>query len=531
MALVRTDDITLQARGFNGLSLFRQLGLMIGLAASVAIGVAAALWSQGPSYSLLYSNLTEQDAGAITLSLESAGIKYKLSDDSSAIMVDSDKVHSARLKLASQGLPEGAGAGFEILDKDGGFGVSQFMESARYQRALEGELARTIASIQSVQSARVHLAIPKQTAFIRDHKKPTASVTINLLPGRNIEGDEVAAIAHMVAASIPNLDVDQVTVIDQRGRLLTSPDSSNEMRLSSTQFEYRKRLEEYYKKRIEDILSPVVGMGGVKAQVSADIDFTVTEQTQESFNPDLPATRSEQTIEEKSTNGQGAVGVPGTLSNTPPGETTENTNTESSGNTTRRSTRNYELDKTISHVRIGAGSIRRLSVAVVVDDKQEVNEDGEVTRTPFTEDEITRYTNLVKEAIGFNTQRGDSVNVINASFSIPPEPEPLPEPSFFESPTLWTTLKQLLVGGFVLFLVFGVLRPVLRELVVKGKAMPTPEMIAASMGHDQLSLSGQGGRQSQGSAYENNLSAARTLVSQDPKRVAQVVNNWVASDA
>jgi len=529
MALVKTEDITLQARGFNGLSFFRQLGLMIGLAASVAVGVAAALWSQGPSYRLLYSNLTEQDAGEISASLEGSGIKYKLSDDSSAIMVVSDQVHSARLKLASQGLPKGAGAGFELLEKGGGFGVSQFMENARYHRALEGELARTISAIQSVQSARVHLAIPKQTAFVRDRKKPTASVTINLLPGRSIEGDEVAAIAHMVAASIPNLEVDQVTVIDQRGRLLTSPGTSNDMRLSSTQFEYRKRLEEYYMRRIEDILSPIVGMGGVKAQVSADIDFTVTEQTQESFNPDLPAIRSEQTVEEQSTSNQSASGVPGSLSNQPPGTAGEGANAEPTGSSTRRSTRNYELDKTISHIRAGGSLIKRLSVAVVVDDKQEADEDGEVTRTPLTEDEIARFTNLVKEAIGFNTQRGDSVNIINAAFSIPPEPEPLPEPSMFDSPALWTTLKQILVGGFVIFLVFGVLRPVLRELVVKGKAMPTPEMIAASMGQDQLSLSG--GRQSQTSAYENNLNTARTLVSQDPKRVAQVVNNWVASDA
>ena len=529
MALVKTEDFALPFRGLSGLSLLRQMGLMIGLAASIAVGVAAALWTHGPSYRLLYSNLTEQDAGAITASLESSGIKYKISDDSSTIMVDADQVHSARLKLASQGLPKGAGAGFELLEKDGGFGVSQFMENARYQQALEGELARTISSIQSVQSARVHLAIPKQTAFVRDRKKPTASVTINLLPGRSLEGDEVAAIAHMVAASIPNLEVDQVTIIDQRGRLLTSPGASNDMRLSSTQFEYRKRVEEHYMKRIEDILSPVVGMGGVKAQVSADIDFTVTEQTQESFNPDLPAIRSEQTVEEKSTNGQNAGGVPGSLSNQPPGTAAaENTNTEASGSSTRRSTRNYELDKTISHVRVGGGDIKRLSVAVVVDDKQETDPDtGEVTRTPLTEEELTRFTNLVKEAIGFNTQRGDSVNVINASFSIPPEPEPLPEPSMFDGLSLSNALYTIMVIGLALVFLFGFVRPIMKELVVKGKAMPTREMLA-SMAQDQLSLSG--GRP-QASSYENNLNTARTLVSQDPKRVAQVVNNWVANDA
>ena len=530
MAIVKTEDIALQARGFNGLSLLRQLGLMIGLAASVAVGVAAVLWSQGPSYRLLYSNLSEQDAGAISASLDSAGIQYKLSEDSGTIMVVSDQVHGARLKLATQGLPKGSGAGFELLEKDGGFGVSQFMENARYHRALEGELARTISSIQGVQSARVHLAIPKQTAFVRDQKKPTASVTINLLPGRSIEGEEVAAIAHMVAASIPNLDVDQVTVIDQRGRLLTSPGSSNDMRLSSTQFEYRKHLEEHYMKRIEDILTPIAGMGGVKAQVSADIDFTVTEQTQESFNPDLPAIRSEQTVEEQSSGSQLAGGVPGSLSNQPPGVAGQESAQESPGSSTRRATRNYELDKTISHVRVGGGFIKRLSVAVVVDDKQETDEDGEVTRTPLTKEELVRFTNLVKEAIGFNTQRGDSVNVINAAFSVPPVPEPLPEPSFFDSPMVWNVLKQLLAGGFVIFIVLGVLRPVLRELVAKGKLIPVPEMYPGGLAQDQFSRSGPPG-QLQGAAYENNLNTARSLVSQDPKRVAQVVNNWVSGDA
>lgn len=533
---IKSEDVVLPSRGFNGLPLLRQLGLMIGLAASIAIGVAIAQWSQQPSYRMLYSNLSEQDSGDIANSLQSAAIPYKVDSKTGAILVAGDSVHEARLKLASEGLPRGGGVGFEMLDKDQGFGVSQFMESARYQRALEGELARTIGSLNTVRSARVHLAIPKQTAFARDRKKPKASVTIDLFAGRVLEPGQITAISHMVAASIPSLEASEVTVIDQKGRLLTSPESSEDMRLSSTQFDYRKRLEDYYIKRIEGILSPIIGDGGVRAQVSADIDFTVTEQTQESFNPDLPAVRSEQTHEERRTGEQRLSGIPGSLSNQPGGEGGAlGEGGRSPVSSTIRATRNYELDRTISHIRTGGGDIRRLSVAVVLDNKQSVNEDGEVVRTPLTPDEITRITSLVKETIGFNGQRGDSVNVINTQFTTPQEVEPLPEPSFLDSPDLWEGVKHVLAGAVIFFLMFGVLRPVLRELAAKGKVMPVQPAFPAAGGApglegDQLTLSGgqQPGLPQQD--YETNLTTARNIATQDPKRVAQVVNNWVATD-
>lgn len=538
MALVKSDDVILQSRGFNALSLMRQLGLMIGLAASVALGVAIVSWSQEPSYRMLYSNLSAKDAGDVADALQKAAIEYQIDKQSGAILVAGNSVYEARLKLAAEGLPRGGGVGFEMLEKDQGFGVSQFMEGARYQRALEGELARTIGSLNNVRSARVHLAIPKQTAFARNRKKPKASVTIDLYAGRLLKEGQITAISHMVAASIPNLDANGVTVIDQKGRLLTSPESSDDMRISSTQFDYRKRLEEYYIKRIEGILTPIMGDGGVRAQVSADIDFTVTEQTHESFNPDLPAVRSEQTFEERRTNGSTLSGVPGSLSNQPPEDTTLGAAGDSVSNpplsSTIRATRNYELDRTISHIRSSGSDIRRLSVAVVLDDKQSFDEDGEVIRTPLTEDEITRITRLVKEAIGFNGQRGDSVNVINEAFTVPAAVEPLPEPSLLDSPDLRDGVKQVLAGAVIFFLIFGVLRPVLKELVAKGKVMPAPAMISSQGGgemqNDQLTLTGGGANASPQQNYENNLNTARTLASQDPKRVAQVVNNWVATD-
>ncbi|MFQ5469326.1 MAG: flagellar basal-body MS-ring/collar protein FliF [Gammaproteobacteria bacterium] len=543
MALVKTEDLALQSRGFGSLSVFRQLAFIVAMAASIALGITVFNWADTPNYSLLYSNLTEQDAAEISNSLQQAGIEYKFTEGSGTILVDNNKVHDARLKLAAEGLPRGAGAGFEMLENQGGFGVSQFMENARYQRALEGELARTISAINSVRSARVHLAIPKQSAFIRNRKKPTASVTIDLFPGRMMEQGQVAAITHMVSASIPNLESDQVTVIDQKGRLLTSPNGSDDMHLTSTQFAHRQRLEQYYIERIEDILTPIVGMGAVQAQVSADIDFTITEQTQESFNPDLPAIRSEQTFDEQRSGGATAAGIPGSLSNSAPGaagqEATAGAEGSASVNSSKRTTRNYELDKTISHIKIGGGTIKRLSVGVVVDNKIVFDEDlEEDVSTPLSKEEVDRITTLVKEAVGFDMQRGDSVNVVNAAFTVPPEPEPLPEPSMMDNPALWGYVKQGFAGIVVLFLVFGVLRPVLRELVVKGETVNAnqPRLHAqvadGGLQNDQLSLSGAGGEPkiASPSNYETNLNNAQTLAAQDPKRVAQVVNNWVGSD-
>ncbi len=554
MALVKTDEIVSQSRGFSSLPFLRQLGLMIGLAASVAVGVAAVLWSQTPNYSLLYGNLGEQDVSEIVQALQQADIPYKLSRDASTVLVPEGRVHDARLKLASQGLPKGFGVGFELLDSQQTFGVSQFMENARYQRALEGELARTISSLQKVRSARVHLAIPKQSAFVRSRKKPSASVTVDLYAGRSLGEEQVAAIAHMVAASVPEMDVDQVTIIDQLGHLLTDPARSRDMRLTATQFEHRKRVEDYLTQRIEDILTPVVGENAVRAQVSADIDYTVTEQTRESYNPDLPAIRSEQIVEEKDVGGESQpMGIPGSVSNQPPEQGREQgtpaagggtaavaANTPLPASSSSRVVRNYELDKTISHTRSGGGSIRRLSVAVVVDDKTVVNDKGETVRQALSKEELERITSLVKEAVGFDALRGDRVNVVNSTFSTPPAPEPMPEPSLLENDALWSMGKQALGILMVLVLVFGVLKPVMRELAAKGRAVPAAGGAGAGgalppgMAEDQLTLSGPqgtpqlppGGQ----SDYDANLNAARSLAAQDPKRVAQVVNNWVSNE-
>lgn len=547
------------AQGFGGMPAVRQIGLMIGLAASVALGVAVALWSQTPTYSLLYGNLSQRDAAQVTDALQKSNIPFKIDETSGALLVASTQLQNARMKLAADGLPKGTSNGFEMLDGDQGFGTSQFVEAARYQHALEGELAQTISSLRNVESARVHLALPKRSVFLRQQEEPTASVVLNLYSGRTLDDGQVASIVHLVASSVPHLSPNQVTVVDQAGNLLTARDSASEAGMSSTQFAYNRKVEDSYVKRVEDLLAPLVGGGKVRAQVAAELDFTVTEKTQEVFNPDLPALRSEQTSEEQMSSSMSGMGVPGTLSNVPPAagttappatvpatnapatnaaggaaaSTTTASAGESSGNSSKRSTRNFELDKTISHTRLASGEIRRLSVAVVLDDQQTTNDKGEVTRSAWKPEDIAKFTTLVKEAIGFNAQRGDSVQVINAAFQPTPVEEPLPEPPIWKQPWLWDVLKQVAGAIAVLLLIFGVLKPTLRNLTEKGAAsMLTGPGGDGSPGEAQASI---GGPLPQGSLpgpqqYEQQITTAKGMIQQDPKRVAQVVKTWVNED-
>jgi len=544
-------DYSAPMQGFMRLPMVRQLVLMLGLAASVALGVVLVQWSQEPGYRPLYSSLADKDMGQVVDALQKINVPYRMDDGSGAILIPAERIYDTRLKLASQGLPKGTTGGFEIMEEQRSMGTSQFMEAARYQHALEGELARTMGALSNVQSARVHLAIPKQSVFLRSKQDPTASVMVNLYAGRNLEEGQVAAIVHLVASSIPNLSADNVTVIDQKGQLLTAREGSRDMRQSASQLAYAQRLEESYIRRIEEIISPITGIGKMKAQVAADLDFTQTEQTAEIFDAEKPKLRSEQSSQQQTVNSAGAGGVPGALSNQPPISPSiqDQTSSDTGGGTSADGTavvpatpvnsnnntvRNYELDKTISHTRNPAGAIRRLSVAVVVDDRQVLNEDEELVRTPLTPEELERITTLVKEAVGFNEKRGDTVNVINAPFTAPEVIEPLPEPSFFSKPWVATAGKNLMAGVVILLLVFGVLRPVLSGLATR--ALPGASLDQDMLADDRVSIAGGGGRRDNRlpapqNDYEANLNTTRALAAQDPKRVAQVVKNWVASDA
>lgn len=554
--------------------------MLIGIAASVALGAYVVMWSRTPNYSLLYSDLADRDLTQVIDELKTAQIPYQINHQSGAILVPAANVDDARMKLAAAGLPKSAGMGFELLDQQQGFGTSQFLEKARYQRAIEGELARSIARISNVRAARVHLALPAETVFARERRSPSASVILDLYGGRRLEPQQVSAITHLVSASVPNLPATGVTVIDQQGNLLTEENGDDKMVLTARRFDYARRLEQSYVDRIEAILAPMVGADGVRAQVTADLDFTDTEQTRESFNPDLPSVRSERLLEEERTGGVPG-GVPGALSNSPPGEATapEQTaatpppaeaaaaggapapaaqtasKTQTPSNKRSQTTRNYELDRTISHTKPSPGSIRRLSVAVVVrnlapaagaaaapKDAATDPAAASTAQTGYTAEQLERMTNLVKEAIGFELGRGDTVSVTPADFLAPPTPEPLPELPVWKQPWVWDVSKQVLGGLFVLFLVLGVLRPTMKTLMKRDVAAISEVVAGGQAGN--LALPGPAGgdenraggarganeaatRLLGSSASHENVEQIKQLVSQDPRVAAQVIKGWV----
>ena len=540
-------------------AMLRQAAMLVGIAASVALGMWVVMWARTPNYSLLYSDLADRDVAEVIETLEALDIAHRVEHSNGAVLVASGRVDEARLKLASEGLPHSAGGGFELLDEDAAIGTSQFLEKARYQRALQGELARSIARLKHVRAARVHLALPKQSVFVRNQKQPSASVLVDLYPGRRLEEGQIAAIVHLVSSSVPELMMSRVTVVDQQGSLLTSSSENPALALSNKHFEYTMRLESTYKKRIEDILAPIVGHNGVKAEVTAEMDFTATEQTRESYNPDLPAMRSEQTLEEeRSSNMLG--GIPGALTNNPPADASA---PEIAGNTERgqpvpvgapknmrrQATRNFELDKTISHTRMPIGSVRRLSVAVVVDNHRTADAKGVIESSPLGEDELKRITLLVKEAIGFNVTRGDTVNVINAEFTVPPPAQPLPEPPMWKEPWVWNVAKQLAGALFVLFVALGIIKPTLKNLMKReGPSGMQSQLLPQAAGAVAALPAGQGdgagtlaaavGDPAGAStlALPNNsdggdVNSAQSFVSQEPKLAAQVVRNWVNDGA
>ncbi|PKM12307.1 MAG: flagellar M-ring protein FliF [Gammaproteobacteria bacterium HGW-Gammaproteobacteria-3] len=564
-AQTRTDTaIHPLMKGLSDLTMARQIGLMLGFAFSVAVAVAMVLWSQEASYSLLFSGIAEQDAAEIIEVLDKQGVEYKVETSSGAIMVPGAAVRELKLKLAAQGLPRSNSLGYELLDKEQSFGTSKDDEQMRFRRALEGEIARTIMTLQSVKAARVILALPRQSVFIRKQKKPSASVAVNLYQGRTLEKEQIQSIIHLVASSVPLMEAGQVTVVDQQGRLLNSTASDPGAMMTSTQFEYKKNIEEHLMNRIENILSPLVGGDGLRTQVSADVDFTVTERTQEKFDPEQSVLRSEQTREEQ--NSMAAVqGVPGALSNQPPpagvapeiavGEKTGNTTTSGS----KSATRNFELDKTITHTRMATGVLKRLSVAVVVDNRARIGEDGAMSSEPYSQEDINRFSDLVKQAVGFDDSRGDQVTVTNVAFMAPEAIEALPEPSLFEQAWFIDMMKQVAAVMVILFLVFGVLRPTMRGLVGRSeaelkaealeKARAEAEAMGGTVAFDEKGIpyavaANENTQTAPGLSsdtedlllleapqnYEKRLEYVQKLVDEDPQLVAQVIKMWVKQD-
>lgn len=552
MAEAPGQTLSALARGFNELPPQRKLGLMVALAAVIAVIVGAILWAQTPDYRVLYGNLSDSDGGAVLEALQQQNIPYKTAAGG-AIMVPANMLYEARLKLASQGLPKGGAVGFELMDTQK-FGVTQFQENVNYQRALEGEITRTISTISAVQGARVHIAIPKKTVFVRDEQKPSASVLVSLYPGRTLDKAQVAGIVHLVASSVPEMAPGNVTVIDQNGNMLTSAmDKGMALGLDSSQLEYLRQVEQDYVRRIESIISPITGASNIRAQVTADLDFSRTEQTAETYRPnmapDQASVRSQQIAETAADGGQAAAGVPGALSNQPPGAATAPINapgarpvagaaqaTASTGGVmNRESTTNYELDRTISHTKLPAGTVKRLSVAVVVNHKALRDRRGKVSYEPLGREELARIENLVREAVGYNQARGDTINVVNAPFDVAETVEVAPLP-LWQDPALQAlardVVKYLLIVGLLAYLVLGVIKPMLRELIAVGSSAPARGPLTGEAVAGEAALVGEAGEvvtlgRGRPHSYEEDLKLVKDMAKQDPKIVANVVKDWV----
>jgi flagellar M-ring protein FliF len=541
-----TDTPDLLSR-FNTLSrqpLARQLRLLLGVAASIAIGIGLVQWAVKPDFAPLYGELSPSASGDIIRSLETSGVQYRVNNTSGIISVPAEKVREMRLKLASEGLPQNDAVGFDMLFKEQEMGISSFVQKARFDRALERELAASIASLDSVKVARVHLALPKQSAFVRKKNKPAASVLLGLYAGRELTERQLAGVVHLVAFSVPGLEAEQVSVVDNNGKLLSSQNSSEGISLTGEQFRFTEQLEQRYADRITEILTPILGYGAIRAQVTAEVDFIMTEKTSEVYAPEKNI-RSEELVEELTAAGS-AGGIPGTLANQPPepavaGDPAEiGDQSAPPTRSSKREVRNYELGKTISHVRETPGTVKKLSVAVVLDYQESLNDEGVAERQPLTDVRLAELTALIREAVGFDEVRGDKINVVNASFVVLPEMEAMPEIPLMEKDWFWRIVKFTLAGGAFLLLIFTVLRPLMQATTTSGGSqnllggeggMQGMNAENMAMGDDRVTL----GQQTLGlpgapPVYQQQLSMARSMVEGEPERVAHVVKNWVAVD-
>ncbi len=533
----------------------RQLLVLIGLAASISMGVTAAFWMQDPGYTVLFSNISDKESSEVINVLASASIPYQLDDSTGAVKVPAEQVHQARLKLAEQGLPKSSGFGLEIMEGGNGFSTSQFMEGARYHHALETELARTIGSLQPVQSARVHLAVPKTTVFLGKKQQPSASVLLQLYAGRSLTESQVAAIVHLVGSSIPDLEPNQVTVVDQSGKLLNSPEDTSELGLSARQLDYVRKVEDSYVARIENLLVPMLGAGRVRTTVTTELDFTQREETQELYDPET-IIRSEQVSEDRN-NGSGLNGgIPGALSNQPPPPAPVTANARAATppaaanpaippdaaqaqaaatvpatpeNESLRRTRNFEMDRTMSHTKQSTGSIRRLSVAVLLDEKRVTAEDGTVTSVKMPPEELEAIQKLVRDAVGYDEARGDTVSVSSMPFYQSPPVEAAEEPGLLQSPTVQSLGKQGLAAILILVVALVLVRPLLRALG-GGPGPGGQPGLPAYAGSSGGGGMGPPPEQRVPLSYDDKISVARQLADKNPERVAQIVRAWVQAD-
>ncbi len=544
-----------QLRNLSELPLTRQLTFMVVLAASIALGASIVMWSTGSSYTALYADLQAEDSAELISALEGINVAFRIEPGTGLITVPSDRLHQVRLQLANQGLPKNNSRGFGILNQEQDLGISNFIEQARFNRALEQELAGTIRSLQGVRNARVHLSIPKQTSFIRSSAKPSASVMVDLISPQSLGDTQISGIVHLVSSSVSGLESDNVSVVDQQGNLLSRSNNS-ELTATTEHMRMTRRIEQDYRDRIIEILSPVVGRDNVRAQVAADLDFTIMETTEESYDPNSVVIRSEQTQQEQSGANPQQV-EPGALAATPPelqvqpGQ--ENVPASNANNQSRvNSIRNYEIDRSVSQIRTMPGNIRKLSVAVLIDlngqtpieetPAEDAAEDAASEPAPVEfvpdQDKIDRLTQLVRDAIGYNELRGDSVSVIHEDFVLPGEVIEIAAPPLWEAPWVGDAIRYTSSAIVVLLLIFTVLKPALQASVsvsrTATRTLPdgSPEQQAA-----QVTLSGAtdtaalpAAAAPAASTFDANLTLAKSLVQNEPARAARMIQNWLVNE-
>lgn len=523
----------------------QKLGAMAAVALAIALLVGAWLWTKEPPYGILFSNLSDQDGGQIVATLQQQNVPYKHAETGGAILIPASMVHDVRLRLASQGLPKGGLVGFEVMENQK-LGISQFAEQINYQRALEGELARTIQTLAAVRAARVHLAIPKQTAFLRDEMKPSASVLISLLPGRSLDGLQIAGIVHLVSSSVPQLNAANVSVIDQDGKLISQQnDPLKTAGLDPNQIKYVKEIEAQYLKRVEAILEPIIGKSNFRAQVAAEIDFSHIDQVEESYLPNPApdtAIRSQQTAE-SGNGGPSAMGVPGALTNQPPVPATAPiTNPQVGGaggagggqnnSFTRNATINYELDKTVRHTRGTPGIVKRLSVAIAVNYRQGPEVKGKPgPMVPPSQEEIKRINDLVRDAVGLSQTRGDSISVAAANF-VPPEPNMIPDLPIWKDPEMVALGKEL--GKYLVFALFAFLiwwkliKPIADMFAATAHRIEAEAELAAEEAEGALEHPEDQGPHEP--TLEERIKAAQEFTHQNPKMVAELIKEWLGAN-
>ena len=531
-------------KGALGMPVMRQILLVLAIAAAVAVALFSGLWMQEPDYRPIGGAMTPAETSEVVTALDDGQIAYRLDQRSGMVLVPAEEIYTVRMLLADAEILDGRQLGYELLDKEQGFGESQFMEIAKHRRSVEGELAKSITTITSVLQARVLLATPKTTSFLRDRRKPSASVTVTLKPGRTLSSQQAMGIANLVAASVPELDHKDVVIIDQSGAMLSKGMEDNDLARSEQDLKLTRRVEDTLHSKVANILVPWVGNERFTAEVSATLDFTRSEETAELFNPELAALRSEQRSEQEDVGVENANGgVPGTLSNQPPefvaqnngeeleGQNNENTRRSSSVN----STRNYEIDRTINHTKHQVGRLQRLSVAVVVDDRPIADaESGEITLQPWEEADLEQLTLAVQSAVGFRAERGDTVSVVNRSFYREPAELIVPTPFWAET---WFAdiVKQVLGGLAILIVVLFLIRPLYKnlseagEMVREQQSMAIADLTQLREASLQEAVPGLPAAISfdENDSKSQKMETVRNLIGEDPERVAQVVKHWV----